>query len=112
MNKKVAIPIENGILTGHFGHAKQFSLTTVVNGEITKEEILIPPPHEPGVLPRWLSDMGATDILSGGMGQQAIQLFLNNNISVYVGVAQKEAQKLVEDLINNTLDAGGNYCNH
>jgi predicted Fe-Mo cluster-binding NifX family protein len=112
MNKKVAIPIENGILSGHFGHAKHFSLTEVVNGEITKEEILVPPPHEPGVLPQWLGEIGATDILSGGMGQQAIQLFLKNNINVFVGVAQKPSKDLVQDLIDNNLSAGANYCNH
>jgi len=112
MNKKIAIPVVNGVLSGHFGHASQFSLTEVKNGEIVKEELLIPPPHEPGVLPQWLGQMGATDILSGGMGQQAIQLFLNNNIDVFVGVAQKTPRELVTDLINNTLQAGANYCNH
>jgi predicted Fe-Mo cluster-binding NifX family protein len=112
MNKKIAVPIENGILTTHFGHAREFSLTTIENNQILKEEILVPPPHEPGVIPKWLGDIGATDILAGGMGQQAIQLFLNNNISVYVGVEQKAPAQLVEDLINDRLQSGGNYCTH
>jgi len=112
MNKKVAIPIENGILSGHFGHAKHFSLVHVTNGEIVKEETLVPPPHEPGVLPRWLSDIGTTDILAGGLGQQAIQILLRHNINVYVGVAQKEPKALVEDFLNDNLSAGANYCTH
>ena len=111
-NRKVAIPIENGVLTGHFGHAKFFSLTEVVNGEIVNEEILVPPPHEPGVLITWLHELGATDILSGGMGQRAIQLFLENKINVFVGVAQKSPKLLVEDLLNGYLMAGANYCDH
>ncbi len=112
MNKKVAVPVENGILTGHFGHARLFSITEVVDGKIVSENVLVPPPHEPGLLPKWLGDMGCTDILSGGMGQQAIQLFLNNNINVYVGVAQKIPKLLVEDLMQNSLQAGANYCTH
>lgn len=112
MNKKIAIPVENNVLSGHFGHAKQFAVVEVIDGEIVKNEILIPPPHEPGLLPKWLGNLGATDILAGGMGQKAIQLFLNNDINVYVGVAQKPVSVLVKDLLNNTLESGANYCNH
>lgn len=112
MNKKIAIPVENGVLNGHFGHAKHFSLTEVVDGKIVKEELLIPPPHEPGVLPKWLKDIGATDILAGGVGQQAINIFNANNINVFIGVAQKTPAQLVDDLINNRLQSGANYCTH
>jgi len=111
-NMKVAIPIENGVLSGHFGHAKTFSLTEVIDGKIVNEEILVPPPHEPGVLITWLHELGATDILSGGMGQRAIELFLQNDINVFVGVAKKDSKSLVEDLLNGYLIAGANYCDH
>ena len=36
---------------------------------------LVPPPHEPGVLPGWLHHLGADVIIAGGMGQRAISLF-------------------------------------
>ena len=112
MKRKVAVPIENGIMTGHFGHAKLFALIEMDGDKIVKEEVLVPPPHDVGVLPAWLSDLGATDILSGGMGQRAIQLFLNNKINVFVGVAQKSAAELAADLVNNRLEKGANYCDH
>jgi len=112
MDRKIAIPVENGILSGHFGHAKEFALVEVKGGEVVNNELLVPPPHEPGVLPKWLHDLGATDILAGGMGQKAIQLFLNNKINVFVGVAQKPVLQLVDDLINNALESGANYCDH
>jgi predicted Fe-Mo cluster-binding NifX family protein len=112
MNKKIAIPVENGKLSGHFGHAHQFALIEVLDGSIVKEEILVPPPHEPGVLPQWLGSLGVTDILAGGMGQQAIQLFLSNNINVFVGVATKSLRELALDLVNNQLQSGANYCTH
>lgn len=112
MNRKIAIPVENGVLSGHFGHAKEFALIEVNEGQIIKNETLVPPPHEPGVLPKWLGQLNATDILAGGMGQKAIQLFLNNDINVFVGVAQKPVLELVDDLLNNSLESGANYCNH
>lgn len=112
MNKKVAIPVENGNMSTHFGHAKIFALVEVKDGKIVSEQNLTPPPHEPGVLPRWLHEVGATDIITGGMGQQAIQLFLQNDINVFVGVSPKAPLDLVNDLINNTLSSGGNHCSH
>lgn len=112
MNKKVAIPVENGNMSTHFGHAKIFALIEVENNQIVSEQKLVPPPHEPGVLPRWLKEVGATDIITGGMGQQAIQIFLQQDINVFVGVSPKEPNELVKDLINNTLSSGGNHCSH
>jgi len=112
MDRKIAIPIENGILSAHFGHAREFALVEIKEEKVVKNEILLPPPHEPGVLPKWLAEKGATDILAGGMGQQAIQLFLRNHINVFVGVAQKPVLELVNDLLSNTLESGANYCDH
>ncbi|MBN2236526.1 MAG: ATPase [Bacteroidales bacterium] len=113
MEKKIiAVPVENGIMTGHFGHAPQFALVTMEGENILSEELLTPPPHEPGVLPAWLHQLGATDIVSGGMGQRAIQLFLNNGINVFVGVMQKPARDLALDLVKNRLEKGANYCDH
>ncbi len=112
MKRKVAVPVENGIMTGHFGHAKLFAIIEMDGDQIIKEEYLVPPPHEPGILPSWLSNLGATDILTGGMGQQAINLFLNNHINVYLGVTQKPASELAVDLALDQLVKGANYCDH
>jgi len=112
MKKKVAIPVEHGNMSTHFGHAKIFTLIEVEDGQIISEENLIPPPHEPGVLPRWLKAIGTTDIITGGMGQQAIQIFLKENINVFVGVSPKEPLILVNALINNSLSSGVNNCSH
>lgn len=101
MKKKVAIPLENGVLSDRFGQASLFSVFDIEGDLIVNQEILSPPEHEPGILPKWLIEMGITDIIAGGMGQQAIQHFLNNNITVFVGVDQKSPMQLVEDFLNN-----------
>ena len=113
MKKKIAIPIDhNGILDAHFGHCKFFALLDIESNEIISEERIVPPPHEPGLLPKWLSDKGVTDIIAGGMGQRAIQLFNHHGVNAFVGAPRLSARELTEGYIKGTLTFSANYCNH
>lgn len=112
MKKCIAIPLENGILCSHFGHCQQFAIIKTDDNKLTFEDRITPPPHEPGLLPGWLAEQGVTDVIAGGMGQRAIALFNNKKINVFVGAPLKNPADLASDLINNTLDAGANYCDH
>lgn len=111
--KKIAIPIdENGILDGHFGHCKFFNVFTEENKQIINQEKVIPPPHEPGVLPKWLSEQGITDVITGGMGQMALNLFNQRGVNVFVGAPQESSVDLVHGFLNNSLSLTANYCGH
>jgi predicted Fe-Mo cluster-binding NifX family protein len=67
MKKKIAIPVdEKGILDTHFGHCRYFSLYEISGAEIISEEIVEPPPHEPGLLPVWLANRGVTEYWRAG----------------------------------------------
>ena len=112
MKRRIAIPLENGILCAHFGHCQQFAIIDAENRTISEEKFLTPPPHEPGVIPAWLASEGVTDIIAGGIGQRAINLFNQNKINVFVGAPLKSHTDLVNDLLNETLAAGANYCDH
>jgi len=109
---KIAIPLADGKLTTHFGHCQEFALIDVEGNEITKKETLVPPPHEPGVLPAWLHDLGASVIIAGGMGGRAIDLFKQNSINVIIGAPALEPEELVKSYLNNTLATGANVCDH
>lgn len=109
---KFAIPLAEGKLTAHFGHCKEFAVIDVQDKQIIKKEILQPPPHEPGVLPKWLHELGATVVIAGGMGQRAISLFDQVGISVIIGAPSLEPEELVKNYLNNTLVTGGNVCDH
>ena len=109
---KFAIPLANGRLTAHFGHCQEFALIDVAENEITNKRVLIPPPHEPGVLPSWLHELGADVIIAGGMGQHAISLFGDNGIKVITGAPELEPETLVKNYLDNTLIAGANVCDH
>jgi len=73
---------------------------------------VLPPPHEPGVLPRWLAEQGVTDIIAGGMGQQAIDLFKQNSINVFVGAPTISDRELVDKYLSKELTFTANYCDH
>jgi predicted Fe-Mo cluster-binding NifX family protein len=112
MKKRIAIPLENGTLCSHFGHCQQFAIVDTENYTISGRTLVTPPPHEPGLLPAWLAEKGVTDVIAGGMGQRAIDLFNQQKINVFVGAQIKSHEDLVNDLLNNSLAAGANYCDH
>ena len=109
---KFAIPTAEGKLTAHFGHSQEFVLLHVEENRITKKEVLTPPPHEPGVLPRWLHDLGTDVIIAGGMGHRALELFSQNNIRVITGAPCLVPEDLVEQYLKNSLETGSNVCDH
>ena len=109
---KFAIPLAQGKLTAHFGHCQDFAIIEVENSQIKNTEILVPPAHEPGVLPRWLHELGANVIIAGGMGQRAVDLFTQNSISVVIGAPSLEPEELVKSYIENSLVTGDNICSH
>jgi predicted Fe-Mo cluster-binding NifX family protein len=111
---KIAIPTANGLLAMHFGHCEQFALIDVNADEkkINSTSMLAPPPHEPGVLPRWLHEQGADMIIAGGMGQRAQALFAQNNIAVEVGAPALSPEKIVHLHLEGKLETGQNVCDH
>ncbi len=113
MIKKIAVPVnEKNILDAHFGHCQFFALINTDGDKIISEEKVVPPPHEPGLLPRWLANKGVTDIIAGGMGQKAIQLFNQGGVNAFVGAPQLSARELVEGHLQGKLRFNANYCNH
>ena len=112
MNKKIAVPTSDGVLDGHFGHCRQFAMVDVVDNEIKEITYLDAPPHRPGLLPPWLAERGATDIIAGGMGQQAIQLFNQQGVNVFVGAPVMTPEELVNGYLKNSLTFTANYCDH
>ena len=111
---KIAIPLANGKLAMHFGHCERFALMEVDAAEkrlIGREEIEAPP-HQPGLLPPWLAQRGATVIIAGGMGQRALGLFTEQGIQVVLGAAAETPERLVADYLAGTLRTGENVCDH
>jgi predicted Fe-Mo cluster-binding NifX family protein len=111
---RIAIPVANGRLAAHFGHCEQFALFDVDPDQkkIVDSRFLDAPPHQPGLLPAWLAERGATVVIAGGMGQRAQSLFNQNNITVVIGAASVEPERIVADYIGGSLQTGENICDH
>jgi predicted Fe-Mo cluster-binding NifX family protein len=110
--EKIAMPIDAGVLSAHFGHAQVFAIYHVENGAIIKKEELPPPQHEPGVIPKWLKGVGATTIITGGIGQNAINLFNSFGISVLSGAPEIAPEAVIDAYIKKTLAVSNSACKH
>lgn len=111
-NKCIAIPLENGVLCAHFGHCEEFAIVQVENNQIKEITTHTPPEHVPGLYPRWVAGFGVTDVIAGGMGQKAIDLFNTQNINAFVGAPMMDAENLVLAFLDDRLQLSANYCDH
>ena len=111
---RIAIPVSEGKLDPHFGHCRYFSLFDVdqQDNEILSSTTVEAPPHQPGLLPRWLAEQGAELVLAGGMGNRAIQLLTDQGIEVMVGVPGLDPESLVQAFLAGEIGAGPNACDH
>lgn len=111
---KIAVPMAAGKMCMHFGHCEVFTLIDVdqETHEILSRENLTPPPHEPGLLPRWLAEQGVELVLAGGMGQRAQALFMEHNIKVVVGLSPDDPERMAKAWLGGVLRLGENPCDH
>ena len=111
---KVAIPLARGKLSLHFGHCEEFALIDVdpQTKEIVSTERLPAPDHEPGSLPRWLNEHGASVVIAGGMGMRARTVFAQHGIRVVIGAEEQEPEVIARAFLEDTLQTGANICDH
>lgn len=106
---KIAVASDNKEVTGHFGHCETFEVFEVEDKKIVNLESIPNPGHKPGFLPNFLNDKGVNMIISGGMGQGAVDIFNEHNIEVIVG-ASGSSKDAVESYLNGDLESSGSIC--
>jgi ATP-binding protein involved in chromosome partitioning len=113
-NCRYAVPTANGELCMHFGHCDQFAIidVDVEKCQIVNSELKTPPPHEPGILPKWLHEQNVNVVLAGGMGARAQSLFAENGIKVIVGASAGKPEDIILAHIKGELQTGENVCDH
>ncbi len=111
---RIAIPVAGDELASHFGHCEEFRFFDVSGdeGSIEDAEAQSPPPHRPGVLPKWLNENDTDVVIAGGMGRRAQQLFSEAGIDIVVGATGSEPRSLVQDYMQDSLTTGENPCSH
>lgn len=111
---RIAIPVENGRLSPHFGYCVEFEFVTVNphTKQLVCTETVVAPPHQPDLLPAWLKGHGATVIIASGMGSRAQSLSNENGIEVLIGAPSEEPKVLAQAYLDGTLTPGANICDH
>ena len=79
---RIAVPLQQGRFSQHFGGAETFAFYTVdaASRSIADRQLDAPPEHGRGIFPTWLRRKGATVVLAGGMGPRAIDIFAQHGI--------------------------------
>lgn len=110
----IAIPVTGGRLCTHFGHCEQFALfeADTTNRQILGSRLADPPPHQPGLLPRWLHDEGANVVIAGGMGRRAQDIFNEQGIRVVVGASGDHPESVAQAYLDGNLNLAENPCDH
>ena len=106
---KIAVASTGAMTTEHFGHCENFNIFNAENGVITGHESIPNPGHKPGFLPNYLGDLGVNVVISGGMGQGAIDIFNARNIEVITGAAGS-AEDCAKHYLAGELVSTGSVC--
>jgi len=106
---KIAIPTQNGQVSGHFGHCPQFTLVDIEEGGVKEKNLIDNPGHQPGFLPKFLAEKGVQCIIAGGMGGQAQDLFASYNVQVITG-AQGAIDQVIKNFIEGKLISTDSVC--
>jgi predicted Fe-Mo cluster-binding NifX family protein len=111
---KIAVPVADGRLHGHFGGARQFAIVEVdqVKRLVVSSSFVEAPPHEPGLFPRWLRAQGVQVILAGGIGQRALNIFAQEGIEVRAGTPEAPLDMLISAYLNDELTGAPSGCTH
>ncbi len=111
---RIAIPVAEGKLCQHFGHCQQFAIVDVdaSSKSVVATTMETPPPHEPGVLPKWIADRGVKLVIAGGMGARAQSLFTDQGVKVIVGAQSDAHENVIANYLAGSLTTGVNTCDH
>jgi len=78
----------DGEVGAHFGRCPYYVMVETSGDTVTGSRVVANPyfeMHRPGVVPRFIRDLGSHVIIAGGMGPRAIEMFHGFGIDVATG---------------------------
>jgi len=106
---KIAISTDGNVVAEHFGRCPSYTILEIDGNNIISRSIVENPGHEPGRIPQFLNEQGASYIISGGMGMRAIGFFNDFKIKTILGIGGV-VDDVIEKLKNGTLKGGESLC--
>ena len=109
---KICIPTADGKLCSHFGHCEAFTFAEInpETKEILNIEECVP---EEGISCQsagWISQMGVSKVLAGGMGHRPMVTFSQNGVEVIAGCPELPIKEIIENYLSGNLVTGENSC--
>ncbi|MEN8118396.1 MAG: hypothetical protein ABFS16_15530 [Bacteroidota bacterium] len=101
--KRVAIPISNNNLSEYFGGCNYYEIFEIEGKDIQKRMLDIPSVSDVTELPSWLEKQGVTDVIAYKVDKRIISLFASKKVNLFVGIARKQPELLIEDYLNGKL---------
>lgn len=106
---KIAVASNSGMVTEHFRHCESFNIFETQNSQIINHESILNPGHKLGFLPNLLNEIGVNVIISGGMGSDTIEIFIQKGIEVITG-AKGHSLVAVEEYLEGKLKTTDAVC--
>lgn len=110
---KIAMPKNEEVINQHFGKSKSFQIVTIEDSKVTETKELSAErlQHNHGGLSGLLIEEGVTLVITGGIGQGALDALKEANLEVIRGVSGK-IEDIIDSYLNNELKDRNVVCNH
>jgi len=110
---KIAMPKNEDIINQHFGKSKSFQIITIEDGKVTETKELSAQSlqHNHGGLAGLLIEEDVNLIITGGIGQGALDSLKEANFEVIRGVSGK-IEDIIDSYLSGELKDKNIICNH
>lgn len=110
--KQIAFPTSDKVTVDeHFGRCKEFVIYTIEENEVKELIYLQTPEHTPGSFSRFLGSHSVDVVITGCMGEKAVNLLKNQNIDVVLG-AKGRIDVNLSEYLGGFLTSKGSVCDH
>lgn len=106
---RLAIAVSGEEVAQHFGHCDFFQIYNIKDKKIVSEEKIINPPHQKGMLPKFLQEKQINAVITGNLGSLAVTNLEDLGIVPIRGVKGKVSDVL-KAFIDDALVSTDEIC--
>jgi predicted Fe-Mo cluster-binding NifX family protein len=100
---KIAIPINEGMLSENFEKCKHFEIFSIYEKHINSNIIEVPYAKLESEISLWLKGLGITDVVSYKIDKQTIKAFQAHKINLFIGIRRTKPHEIIKDFIEGKL---------
>jgi len=107
--KLVAIAVKDELIAQHFGHCDYFKIFEIENKKVLREYQIKNPPHQKGALPNFLYQNNVNVVITGNLGEMAVNNLTNLGIEAIRGV-DGNPEDVIAKYLNDNLESSNIIC--